>query len=49
VISNTYTVQRRDSLYSIARKFGTTVDKLKQLNNLSSNLLNIGQILIVRE
>ena len=49
MISNTYTVQRGDSLYSIARKFDTTVDKLRELNNLSSNLLSIGQILIVRE
>lgn len=48
-LETTYTVERGDSLYSIARKFDTTVDKLKQLNNLSSNLLNIGQILIVRE
>ena len=47
-LETTYTVERGDSLYSIARKFDTTVDKLKQLNNLSSNLLNIGQILIVR-
>ena len=44
----TYTVQKGDSLYSIAKKYNTTVDKLKQLNNLTSNLLSIGQILIVR-
>lgn len=44
----TYTVQKGDSLYSIAKKFGTTVDRLKELNNLSSNLLSIGQILIIR-
>lgn len=43
--SNTYVVQRGDSLYSIARKYGTTVDELKSLNNLSSNELQIGQIL----
>lgn len=44
----TYIVQSGDSLYSIARKFNTTVDNIKALNNLSSNLLNIGQILIVK-
>lgn len=44
----TFTVQAGDSLYSIARKFNTTVDNIKALNNLSSNLLNIGQILIVK-
>ena len=48
-LETTYTVEKGDSLYSIARKFDTTVDKLKELNNLTSNLLSIGQILIVRE
>ena len=47
-LETTYTVQKGDSLYSIARKFDTTVDILKDLNNLASNLLKIGQILIVR-
>lgn len=40
-----YTVKSGDSLYSIAKKFNTTVNNIKSLNNLSSNLLNIGQIL----
>lgn len=47
-LETTYPVQKGDSLYSIAKKYDTTVDRLKQLNNLSSNLLSIGQILIVR-
>ncbi len=47
-LETTYTVQKGDSLYSIAKKYNTTVDRLKQLNNLKSNLLSIGQILIVR-
>ncbi len=47
-LETTYTVQKGDSLYSIAKKFGTTADNLKKLNNLTSNLLSIGQILIVR-
>ena len=46
-LETTYTVQSGDSLYSIARKFGTDVNTLKELNNLTSNLLSIGQILIV--
>lgn len=41
----TYTVQKGDSLYVIANKYGITVDELKAANNLSSNLLNVGQIL----
>lgn len=44
-----YIVQKGDSLWSIAKKYNTTVDKLKKLNNLSSNLLQIGQKLIINE
>ena len=40
-----YTVVKGDNLYSIARKFSTTQDELMKLNNLSSNLLSIGQII----
>ena len=42
---STYVVQKGDSLWSISRKFNTSVNELKTLNNLSSNLLSIGQIL----
>ena len=41
----TYKVVSGDSLYSIAKKYNTTVNEIKSLNNLSSNLLNIGQVL----
>ena len=47
-LETTYTVQKGDSLYSRDKKYDTTVDRLKQLNNLKSNLLSVGQILIVR-
>lgn len=42
-LSSTYVVQSGDSLYSIAKKFGTTADKIKQLNNLNNNTLSVGQ------
>ena len=42
-----YIVQKNDSLYSIAKKFNTTVDNLKQINNLQSDILTIGEELII--
>ncbi len=41
----TYTVQKGDSLYSISKKFNTTVDNIKKKNNLTLNVLSIGQVL----
>ena len=41
----TYTVKSGDSLYSIAKKFNTSVDLLKRKNGLDSTMLSIGQIL----
>ncbi len=42
-----YTVKKGDSLYSIARKYNTTVQNIKKKNNLNSNLLSVGQKLII--
>lgn len=42
-----YTVQKGDSLWSISNKYGTSVDALKKANNLTSNILSIGQILVI--
>lgn len=47
VVENTYTVKAGDTLYSIAKKYGISVDTLKQMNSLTNNLLSIGQVLIV--
>lgn len=45
--TTTYTVKSGDSLYSIAKKYNTSVDNIKSKNNLKSNLLTIGQKLII--
>ncbi len=42
-----YTVTKGDNLYAIAREYNTTVNELMSINNLKSNLLNIGQIIKV--
>jgi peptidoglycan endopeptidase LytF len=41
----TYTVKSGDSLSVIAKQFGLSVDQLKQLNNLTSDRIFIGQTL----
>ncbi len=45
--SGTYKVVSGDTLWSIAKKFNTTVNEIKRLNNLSTNLLKVGTDLIV--
>ena len=42
-VNNTYIVKRGDTLYSIARELNTTVNELKRLNNLNSNIININK------
>lgn len=43
----TYTVQRGDSLYGIARSHNTTADRLRSLNNLRTDTILVGQRLTV--
>ena len=42
-----YSVQKGDNLGSIAKKFGASVEELKQWNNLTTNAIAIGNSLIV--
>ena len=49
ISSTTYTVQRGDTLWNIAKKFNTNVNEIKRLNNLKSNVLYVGQTLRVPE
>lgn len=43
-----YVVKKGDTLYSIAKKYNTTVAHLKEINELTSNNLSIGQRLLVK-
>lgn len=45
--SNYYIVQSGDTLWSIANKNNISVDELKEKNNLTSNLLSVGQQLLL--
>lgn len=45
--SNTYVVQKGDTLYGISKQFNTSMQRLRELNNLSSDILTIGKVLIV--
>ena len=43
-----YIVEKNDTLWSISRKFNISVNELKELNNLTNNLLSIGQELKIK-
>lgn len=44
-----YIVKKGDTLYSIARRSGVSVDDLMARNNMSNFNINMGQILVIRE
>ena len=44
---NNYIVKAGDTLWNIAKKYNTSVNELKQLNNLNTNMLKVGMSLRV--
>jgi membrane-bound lytic murein transglycosylase D len=47
VVTDRYTVRPGDTLGAIARRYRTSVDAIKRLNGLRSNLIRVGQVLRV--
>ena len=47
-IENSHTVKKGETLYSLSKKFNISVQKLKELNNLSNTSLSIGQKIIYK-
>lgn len=46
--TKTHTVAKGDTLYSLSKKYNVAIADLKQWNNLSSNDISIGQIIIIK-
>lgn len=45
----THTVRKGETLWYISKKYGTTVANIKSLNKLKSDLIKVGQKLVVRK
>lgn len=45
----THLVVRGDTLFSLARQYGVTVEQLSQWNNLPSGVIRVGQLLVVSQ
>lgn len=40
-----YIIEKGDTLYSLSKRFNISIDELKKINNLDSDILSIGQVL----
>lgn len=46
-VNDTYIVQKGDSLWSIAKRFNVGINEIKNANNLTTNLISVGQSLVI--
>lgn len=46
--SISHEVVKGDTLYSLSRRYNTSVEELKKLNKLRSNSIDVGQVLIIK-
>ena len=47
-VEHSYIVKRGDTLIQIARRYGTTVNRLAQINNIKNvNKIYVGQVLFI--
>lgn len=44
-----YIVKKGDTLYAISKRFNVSVNDIKSINGLTSNDLNIGQLLVIKK
>ena len=42
-----YTIKKGDTLYSLSKVYGISVDQIKALNGLTDTNLSIGQLLVI--
>ncbi len=42
-------IEKGDNLYRISLRYGVSIDQLKEINNLNSNRIRIGDILTIHE
>lgn len=47
-VSLSHRVEKGETLYSISKKYNTTVEDIKRLNGLKNNDLSLGQMLIIK-
>ncbi len=48
-VKDYYTVEKNDTLYSISRRFNIPIDEIIRINNLTSDILSIGQKIYLTE